>query len=137
MKTSPAKTVEAYLAAVPEPAHTTLQAVRASIRSALPPQATEVISYGVPAFALGKTLVWYAAFSKHCSFFPSASVIDAFRDELGPYKLSKGTIQFPIVQPLPAALIRKMVRMRLAAIGAKPRTGKPRKRTAGKKRRLA
>ncbi|MGC1300644.1 MAG: DUF1801 domain-containing protein, partial [Alloacidobacterium sp.] len=58
-------------------------------------------------------LVWYAAFSNHCSFFPTASVIEAFKDELTRFSTSKGTIQFPIDRPLPTALVKKMVKMRL------------------------
>jgi len=107
-------TVEAYLAAIPEPAHSTLQQVRAAIRSALPAEATEGISYGIPAFMYKGPLVWFAAFSDHCSLFPTASVIQAFKNELKGYKTSKGTIHFPVDKPLPAALVKKMVKARLA-----------------------
>ena len=107
-------TVEAYLAAIPEPAHSTLQQVRAAIRSALPAEATEGISYGIPAFMYKGPLVWFAAFSDHCSLFPTASVIQAFKNELKGYKPSKGTIHFPVDKPLPAALVKKMVKARLA-----------------------
>jgi len=107
-------TVEAYLAAIPEPAHSTLQQVRAAIRSALPAEATEGISYGIPAFMYKGPLVWFAAFSDHCSLFPTASVIQAFKNELKGYKTSKGTIHFPVDKPLPAALLKKMVKARLA-----------------------
>ncbi|MFY9844521.1 MAG: DUF1801 domain-containing protein [Terriglobales bacterium] len=108
------KTVENYLAAVPEPARSTLQRMRSAIRSAVPAEATEAISYGIPAFKYKGTLVWFAAFSNHCSFFPTASVIKAFKNELQGYKTSKGTIHFPVDQPLPAALVKKMVKARLA-----------------------
>jgi uncharacterized protein YdhG (YjbR/CyaY superfamily) len=64
------KTIDDYLAAVPEPAHTTLQKVRAAIRSALPPGATETISYKIPAFKHGQVIIWFAAFANHCSIFP-------------------------------------------------------------------
>src|SRR5208282_4512498 len=109
-----AKTVEDYLAAVPEPARSTLQRVRAAIRPALPAEATEVISYGIPAFNYKGPLVWFAAFSNHCSLFPTASVIRAFKNELKGYKTSKGTIHFPVDKPLPVALVKKMVKARLA-----------------------
>ena len=66
------KTIDEYLAHVPEPARSTLRKVRAAIRSAAPPQATETISYGIPAFRYKGTLVWFAAFSDHCSFFPTS-----------------------------------------------------------------
>jgi uncharacterized protein YdhG (YjbR/CyaY superfamily) len=108
------KTVEDYLAAVPEPARSTLQRVRAAIRSVVPAEATEAISYGIPAFKYNGTLVWFAAFSDHCSLFPTASVIKAFQNELKGFETSKGTIHFPVDKPLPAALVKKMVKARLA-----------------------
>jgi uncharacterized protein YdhG (YjbR/CyaY superfamily) len=109
------KSVDEYLACVPEPARSTLEQVRAAIRSVVPAKATEAISYGIPTFKYNGPLVWFAAFSNHCSLFPSASVINAFKEELKEYKISKGTIQFPVDKPLPDALVKKMVKMRLAA----------------------
>jgi uncharacterized protein YdhG (YjbR/CyaY superfamily) len=106
--------VDEYLACVPEPARSTLEQVRAAIRSVVPAEATEAISYGIPTFKYNGPLVWFAAFSNHCSLFPSASVINAFKEELKEYKISKGTIQFPVDKPLPDALVKKMVKMRLA-----------------------
>ena len=108
--------MEDYLAAVPEPARSTLNKIRATIQSVLPKDATEVISYGIPAFKCKKIVVWYAAFSNHCSLFPTASVIARFKDELKGYTISKGTIQFPIDKPLPATLLKKIVKARLADI---------------------
>ena len=108
------QTVDNYLALVPEPARSTLQRMRTAIRSAVPAETTEAISYGIPAFNYKGPLVWFAAFSNHCSFFPTASVIQAFKDDLKGYKTSKGTIQFPVDKPLPAALVKKMVKARLA-----------------------
>src|SRR5579872_5602749 len=107
------KNVDEYLARVPEPARSTLNTIRAAIRSAAPFEATETISYGIPAFKHKEVLMWYAAFSKHCSLFPTASVIEAFRDELEGFTLSKGTIQFPIDKPLSSALIKKLVKARV------------------------
>jgi uncharacterized protein YdhG (YjbR/CyaY superfamily) len=115
------KTVDDYLAGVPEPARTTLQSVRGAIRSAAPPEATEIISYGIPAFRYNGVLVWFAAFAKHCSLFPTASIVEKFKNELKGYTISKGTIQFPTHKPLPAALIRKMVKARIELIKAKKR----------------
>jgi uncharacterized protein YdhG (YjbR/CyaY superfamily) len=109
-------TVDKYLAGVPEPARSTLNRIRAAIRSAVPPEATETISYGMPAFKYKKVLVWYAAFSNHCSLFPTSSVIEAFKNELKSYPISKGTIQFPTDKPLPAALVRKLVKARLLQV---------------------
>jgi uncharacterized protein YdhG (YjbR/CyaY superfamily) len=108
------QTVDDYLAAVPEPARSTLQRMRTAIRSAVPAETTEAISYGIPAFNYKGPLVWFAAFSNHCSFFPTASVIKAFKNELQGYKTSKGTIHFPVDEPLPAALVKKIVKARLA-----------------------
>ncbi|HEV2103494.1 MAG TPA: DUF1801 domain-containing protein [Candidatus Acidoferrum sp.] len=119
--TAAPKTMDAYLARVPQPARSTLQKVRASIRAALPPAATETISYKIPAFRHGEIVIWFAAFANHCSLFPTARVIELFKDDLKPYTLSKGTVQFPTDKPLPAALIRKMVKARLAQIAAKKR----------------
>jgi uncharacterized protein YdhG (YjbR/CyaY superfamily) len=113
--------IDEYLAGVPEPARTTLNKVRAAIRSAAPPEATEIISYRIPAFKYKGVLVWFAAFSNHCSFFPTAAVIEEFKNELKAYSISKGTIQFPTDKPLPAALVKKMVKMRVAQIESKKR----------------
>jgi uncharacterized protein YdhG (YjbR/CyaY superfamily) len=115
------KNIDAYLAVVPEPAHTTLQKVRAAIRSALPPTATETISYKIPAFKHHEIVIWFAAFANHCSIFPTARIIEMFKDELKPYPISKGTIQFPTDKPLPASLLKKMVKARLAQIAGKKR----------------
>ena len=115
------KTIDDYLAGVPEPAHSTLQKVRAAIRSALPPAATETISYKIPAFKQSEVIIWFAAFANHCSLFPTGRIIEMFKDDLKPYTLSKGTVQFPIDKPLPAPLVKKMVKARLAQIAAKKR----------------
>ncbi|QNI34805.1 DUF1801 domain-containing protein [Alloacidobacterium dinghuense] len=87
--------------------------MRAAIRSVVPRESTEVISYGIPAFKHKTVLVWYAAFANHCSLFPTASVIETFKDELEAFTISKGTIQFPINKPLPIALIKKIVKLRV------------------------
>jgi uncharacterized protein YdhG (YjbR/CyaY superfamily) len=113
------KTVDEYLAAVPEPARSTLQKIRAAIRSVVPAETTEVISYRIPAFRYKVMLMWYAAFSDHCSVFPTASVIAKFKEELKPFRTSKGTIHFPIDKPLPAALVKRMVKARLQEVEAK------------------
>jgi uncharacterized protein YdhG (YjbR/CyaY superfamily) len=109
------KDVDEYLAGVPEPARSTLIRVRAAIRSAVPPEATEGISWRMPMFKYKGMLVGFAAFSNHCSFFPmSASVIEAFKNELKGFQTSKGTIRFPVDKPLAAALVKKLVKARIA-----------------------
>jgi uncharacterized protein YdhG (YjbR/CyaY superfamily) len=115
------KTVDEYLAGIPEPARSTLNKMRAAIRSAVPPEATETISYRIPAFKHKGVLVWFAAFSDHCSLFPTASVIEAFKNELKGFTTSKGTIHFPTNKPLPTALIKKLVKARVAQSESKKR----------------
>jgi uncharacterized protein YdhG (YjbR/CyaY superfamily) len=115
------KDVDEYLASVPEPARSTLNKIRATIRSAVPPEATEVISYRMPAFKHNRVLVWFAAFSDHCSLFPTAAVIEKFKNELKSFSTSKGTLHFPTNKPLPTALIRKLVKARVALNESKNR----------------
>ena len=112
-KDSP-KSVDEYLAGIPEPARTRLSKMRAVIRSAVPREASETISYRIPAFKHNGMLVWFAAFSKHCSLFPTASVVEEFKSELKDFSTSKGTIQFPHDKPLPTAPIEKIVKARVA-----------------------
>jgi len=107
------KNVDDYADGLPKAARESFATLRAAIRSAVPATATETISYNIPAFAHDGVLVWFAAFSDHCSLFPTASVIDEFRDELQEFRVSKGTIHFPLDKPLPTALIKKIVRRRV------------------------
>jgi uncharacterized protein YdhG (YjbR/CyaY superfamily) len=114
------KSVDEYLAGVPEPARSALNKLRAAIRSVVPPEATEAISYRIPAFKYKGPLVGFAAFSNHCSFFPmSSSVIEAFKNELKDFHTSRGTIRFPVDKPLSAALVKKLVKARIAQNEAK------------------
>jgi uncharacterized protein YdhG (YjbR/CyaY superfamily) len=106
--------VDEYIAAVPEPARRTLNQMRSAIRSAVPSEATEIISYRMPAFRHNGVLVWFAAFADHCSLFPTAAVIGKFKNDLKGFSTSKGTIHFPIDKPLPITLIRKLVKARVA-----------------------
>ena len=109
------KDVDEYLAAVPEPARSTLKHMRAVIRSVVPAGTTEVLSYGIPTFRYKQGLVAIAAFSKHCSFFPlGASALDSFKEELKEFRVSKGTLHFPLDRPLPDALVKKIVKARIA-----------------------
>jgi uncharacterized protein YdhG (YjbR/CyaY superfamily) len=109
------KDIDEYLAGVPEPACSTLNKIRAAIRSAVPPEATEAITYGIPTFKYKGSLLAFAAFKNHCSLFPmSMAVIAAFKNELKGFHTSKGTIQFPQDKPLPAALLKKLVKARIA-----------------------
>jgi uncharacterized protein YdhG (YjbR/CyaY superfamily) len=113
------KNVEEYLAGVPKPARSTFSKLRVAVRSAVPAEATEIISYGIPAFKRKRVLVWFAAFSNHCSLFPTAAVIESFKNELKAFSTSKGTIHFPTDKPLPTPLIKKLVKARVARDEAK------------------
>jgi uncharacterized protein YdhG (YjbR/CyaY superfamily) len=112
--------VEAYLTLVPEPARTTLEKMRKMIKAAAPKEATEAISYRIPSFQYKGALVWYAAFKKHCSFFPmDHSLAEEFAEELKKCKVLKGTIQFPVDRPLSKELVMRIVKARVAANEAK------------------
>ena len=108
------KSVDEYVARAPGPAARALKKMRSTIRSAVPSDAVEIISYGIPAFKDKRVLVWYAAFSNHCSLFPTAAVIEKFKNQLKGFSTSKGTIQFSTDKPLPTALIKKIVKARVA-----------------------
>jgi uncharacterized protein YdhG (YjbR/CyaY superfamily) len=112
--------VDDYIAAMPAEAQSKLQSLRKTIRQAAP-QAEEVISYNMPAFQSNGMLVWYGAHAKHIGFYPRVSAIAAFKDDLAPYKTSKGAIQFPIERPVPAALVKKIVKFRLKENAQKKR----------------
>jgi uncharacterized protein YdhG (YjbR/CyaY superfamily) len=112
---SASRDVEAYLAAVPEPARSTLNKVRAMIRSTVPAEATEGISYGIPMFKHKGVLMGFGAFPDHCSLFVTRpSLMEAYQNELKEYHTSKGTNRFPVNKPLPAVLVKKLVKARLA-----------------------
>lgn len=113
-KTPGTKTVAEYVAGVPKQSRAAFTKLRATIRSAVPRTASEIISYQIPAFKEGRVLVWFAAFSNHCSLFPTNDVIEKFADQLQGFTTSKGTVQFPLNKPLPVALIKKMVKARVA-----------------------
>lgn len=106
-------TVDEYLALQTQEAANALQRIREIVKKSAP-EAEETISYGMPAFKYFGPLLYFAAFEKHCSFFPgNSSLIETMKDELKGFKTSKGTIQFTIEKPLPAALIKKIVKSRI------------------------
>jgi uncharacterized protein YdhG (YjbR/CyaY superfamily) len=115
------KNVDEYLARVPDSARSAFTKLRATIRSTVPREATETISYRIPAFRHNGILVWFGAFSQHCSLFPTASVIAEFKEELKGYSTSKGTVHFSNEKPLPTALIKKIVKARVAQSEGKKR----------------
>jgi uncharacterized protein YdhG (YjbR/CyaY superfamily) len=117
---------EAYLAKLGASKRATLEKVRKAIRAAAP-KAQEGMSYGMPAFIQGKPIAGYAAGANHCAYYPmSGAIVAALEAELKGYETSKGAIRFPIGQPPPASLIRKLVKARLAEIASQGKQKKVR-----------
>jgi uncharacterized protein YdhG (YjbR/CyaY superfamily) len=111
-----AKSIDEYIAGFPDETRELLEEMRTLIRS-VAPDATETISYAIPTFDLnGEHLVHFAGFKKHIGFYPVPSGIEAFKDELAPYKSGKGSAQFPLGKPLPLDLIRRIVEFRVREI---------------------
>jgi uncharacterized protein YdhG (YjbR/CyaY superfamily) len=122
----PPRTIDEYLAGVAADKRAALQKLRRAIRSAVP-RAEEAISYGIPAFRLdGRVLVFFAAATRHCSFFPGKHPVQVHAAALAKYDTSKGTVRFPATRPLPATLVRRLVRTRVQEYAAKTR-GKTRR----------
>jgi uncharacterized protein YdhG (YjbR/CyaY superfamily) len=112
MKQTIYKTIDEYIESFPPNIQPLLQQLRGAIHEAAP-QAQEAISYNMPAFKQNGVLVYFAAFKGHLSLFPTGSGVEAFKDKLRQYKTSKGTIQFPLDQPLPLELVKEIVRFRV------------------------
>jgi uncharacterized protein YdhG (YjbR/CyaY superfamily) len=106
------KDISEYIATFPEEIQVILEKIRDTIRKAAP-DAKETISYQMPAFRLKGNLVYFAAFKKHIGFFPTPGGIEAFKDELSDFEVSKGTIRFPLDKPIPYELITRIVAFRV------------------------
>jgi uncharacterized protein YdhG (YjbR/CyaY superfamily) len=106
------KDIDEYIAGFPAGVREILEKIRITIREAAP-HAEEKISYQIPTFALKGNLVHFAAFKNHIGFYPGASAIEKFRQELSAYKGAKGSVQFPLGQPVPLDLISRMVKFRI------------------------
>lgn len=110
---STADSIDEYIAEFPPETQKVLEELRALIKASAP-DATETISYAIPTFDLnGRHLVHFAGYAKHIGFYPVPSAVEAFKEELEPYKSGKGSAQFPLGQPLPTDLIRRIVEFRV------------------------
>ncbi|MBI5231514.1 MAG: DUF1801 domain-containing protein [Coriobacteriales bacterium] len=113
---SSATSIDEYIAEFPTETQKVLEEVRSLVRS-LAPDSTETIAYAIPTFDLNGThLVHFAGFARHIGFYPTPSGIEAFKGELKPYKYAKGSVQFPLDEPLPTDLIRRMVEFRVEEV---------------------
>jgi uncharacterized protein YdhG (YjbR/CyaY superfamily) len=119
---SKARSVRAYIAGAPSESRKALKALRALVRAAAP-RATEKISYGIPAFVLdGANLVYIAGWKNHLSMYPvTAGVTQALKRQIARYQTGKGTLQFPLTDPLPKMLIKKIVKIRIGEVAARAR----------------
>ena len=108
----PAKDIDEFIAGYPENIQKILKKIRATIRKAAP-KAEETINYGIPTFTLNGNLVHFSAFKKHIGFYPAPSGIENFKTELSAYESAKGSVKFPLDQPIPFDLITKIVKFRV------------------------
>jgi uncharacterized protein YdhG (YjbR/CyaY superfamily) len=113
-----AETIDEYIARFPKDIQKLLKEMRATIHKAAP-QAEEAIKYAMPTFVLNGNLVHFAAFKNHIGFYPAPQGIDEFKKELSRYKGAKGSVQFPLDEPLPLSLVTKIVKFRVAENRAK------------------
>ena len=121
MRDAPAKDVDAYIAAVPEPARGMLEKLRKIIKAAAP-KAVAVISYHIPLYKHHGHLTAFAAFKNHVGFYVmSKALMAAYKKEFAPYERAIATVRFPIGKPIPAALVRKIVKARMAENEARAR----------------
>jgi uncharacterized protein YdhG (YjbR/CyaY superfamily) len=119
--------MDGYIAGFPEDVQAILQQIRAMIREEAP-GAEETINYGIPTFTLHGNLVHFAAFKRHIGFYPTPTGIETFKDELSAYTMAKGSVQFPLDQPMPFDLMRRMVAFRVVENLAKAEARKKKKK---------
>ncbi len=112
MKKKPPGNIDDYVDRFPKKVQQLLEKMRLTIRKAAP-KAEETISYGIPAFTLNGSLVWFAAFKNHIGFYPGSPAVIAFKKELSAYEGAKGSVQFPFDEPLPLALVSRIVKFRV------------------------
>ena len=123
---SPMESIDEYIAGFPEAVQRVLERVRAVIQ-AVAPDAQEAIKYRLPTFLLNGNLVHFGAFKNHIGFYPTPSGIEKFKDDLSVYESAKGSVQFPLDEPMPLELIAKIVEFRATEARAKTSGGKKRK----------
>ncbi|HVG09031.1 MAG TPA: DUF1801 domain-containing protein [Thermoanaerobaculia bacterium] len=117
---STARSIDEYIEEFPPETRKVLEEMRALIKASAP-GATEKISYAIPTFYLNGNLVHFAGYERHIGFYPGARGIEAFKEDLKSYKSAKGSVQFPLGQPLPTDLIRRIVELRVAENSIKGR----------------
>ena len=118
MKSTEPTNIDDYIAGFPQSVQETLHKLRAIVRE-VAPDAEEALKYRMPTFVLRENLVHFAAFENHIGFYPTPSAIEAFKNELTGYKSAKGSVQFPHKQPVPFALIKKMIQFRVKEVQTK------------------
>jgi uncharacterized protein YdhG (YjbR/CyaY superfamily) len=123
MKGTPAKNIDEYIAGFPKEIQQKLQAMRQAIREAAP-QAEEAMKYAIPTFVLNGNLVHFAAFKNHIGFYPAPQGLIEFQKELSKYEGGKGSVQFPLDEPLPISLVKKIVKFRVKKNVEKAKTKK-------------
>lgn len=106
------ETIDEYIVTYPKNVQCILEELRQAIKEATP-EAEETISYQMPAFKLNGILVWFAAFKNHIGFYPKTSAMEAFKEKLADYEVSKGTVRFPLNKPIPLELVKEIVRFRV------------------------
>ena len=121
--------VDEYIAKFPPQTQSILQKMRKTVREAAP-DAKEVISYKMPGYILNGTVVWFAAFEDHISFFPKISPFQKFRKELSPYASGRATVKFPLDEPIPYDLVKRIVKFRVQENLVKKKATGTRKKTS-------
>lgn len=110
-----ARAIDEYLAKAPEPVRGMLEEIREIVRANVPAEATEAFGYGMPGFCYKGRLLFYGAFKSHCGFYPgSPPMIKSLAEDLKGFKTTRGAVQFPIGKPVPRALVKKIVKLRVA-----------------------
>lgn len=127
MKAKQANNIDEYIADLPADVQKSMEKVRSTIRKAAP-RADEAIKYQIPTFVLNGNLISFAGYMHHIGLYPGSRAIEEFKDELGGYKISKGTVQFPLDKPVPVGLISKITKFCVKRNLAKPQKGTKAKR---------